>query len=129
MAGSFLHFLTVSFTACCSILVVYSCQNNASVFDMTYFSRSQRSKFIWVRLSIIPQLQFKQCQVMLGPWASCCGKSCIILFFAVFPIDVSIICWFHLPLFSCYCGSNIGVYHRILCMDFVCHTGKNMCYG
>jgi hypothetical protein len=36
-------------------------QNNTRVFDLTYFSRSQRSKFIWVRLPIIPQLQFKLC--------------------------------------------------------------------
>jgi hypothetical protein len=37
------------------------------VFDLTYFSRSQRSKFIWVKLPIIPQLQFKLCQLSTRP--------------------------------------------------------------
>jgi hypothetical protein len=42
-------------------------QNNTRVFDLIYFLRSQRSKFIWVRLPIIPQLQFKLCQLSARP--------------------------------------------------------------
>jgi hypothetical protein len=42
-------------------------QNSTRVFDLTHFSRSQRSRFIWVRLPIIPQLQFKLCQLNARP--------------------------------------------------------------
>jgi hypothetical protein len=42
-------------------------QNNTRVFDLAYFSKSQRSKFIWVTVPIIPNFQFKLCQLSARP--------------------------------------------------------------
>jgi hypothetical protein len=68
-------------------------QNNTRVFELTYFSRSQRSKFICVRLPIIPRLQIKLCQLSVRPLGLLFNFPDIFFGEIPIPIQISNVWW------------------------------------